>query len=41
MASLKFPSLDTTKSILNPAFTDSRQKIMGGDAKVYEYEKLY
>jgi len=40
MASLEFPSLDTTKSILSPAFRDSRQKILGGDARVYEYESL-
>ena len=41
MGALKFPSLDTTKSVLNPAFTDSRQKIMGEDAKVYDYESLF
>jgi glucan phosphoethanolaminetransferase (alkaline phosphatase superfamily) len=41
MASLSFPGLDTSKSILSASFKDSQQKILGNNSKVYLYDSLY
>jgi glucan phosphoethanolaminetransferase (alkaline phosphatase superfamily) len=40
MGSLRFPSLDTTKSIVSPSFRDSEQKILGANSIIYSYDSI-
>ena len=41
MGCLRFSTLDTTKSIANRNFKESRQIILGGNSKVLQYDSLH
>lgn len=40
MANITYRDVDSSKSIANPSFTDSEQKLLGGELKLFKYKDL-